>query len=117
MVKSECRVLGDVWVFNLKELEWKSVVVAGSSPSAREMATGTMISPSEMLICGGRGPNGALLDDACLLDVASATWRGGVHHERLLRCAHSAVLFDETLPPSVWLVSLKLIISPELVWT
>lgn len=90
-----CRVLADVWVFNMLTSEWKRLVPGGLSPSAREMAAGVMISSHDFVVMGGRGHGGVLLDDAHLLNLDSdPSWKPVLKHDSLRRCAHTAVAMN-----------------------
>ena len=84
-----CSLFGDTWVFNTVTFEWKRIDVAGVCPSAREMATGTMLDASRMLIFGGRGADASVLHDMIILDMGQVSWRCHTQHA-FARCAHSA---------------------------
>jgi hypothetical protein len=87
-----CSAFGDVWVFNTDSLEWKRVEVGGKAPAPREMACGTMLSPSRLLVFGGRAAGGAILSDSAVLDMESCSWKQAADHAELGRCTQSAVL-------------------------
>lgn len=91
----ECRQLGDVWTFNIRSLEWKRIELAGPAPLPREMATGTMVSPGRMLVLGGRGANGDILNDAAVLALDAGCWQAAAQHAGFGRCCHAAC----KLPP------------------
>lgn len=84
--------LADVWLFDVEEHQWRCLsqeLAAEECPEAREMAAGTMISDAGLLVHGGRGAEGGLLDDICIFDGRVGRWvllqRTGVP-----RCAHTA---------------------------
>eukprot|EP00892_Ulva_mutabilis_P002250 jgi/Ulvmu1/12025/UM083_0038.1 len=85
-------VMDDVWVFNAMTLEWKHVVPQGPPAAAREMAAGSALSEHQFVVTGGRGADGALLDDVVMLDISGdPTWTPVLKHDSIRRCAHSAI--------------------------
>ncbi|KAK9829964.1 hypothetical protein WJX72_008920 [[Myrmecia] bisecta] len=83
-------LLGDVWVFNSLTRQWTHPSIQGTPLSAREMHSGTMVSPSHMVVYGGRRADGQVLSDAAVLNGDAMTWES--HTQSLLaRCAHAAI--------------------------
>lgn len=84
--------LNDVWLFELASGRWhclSSELAEEEHPEAREMAAGTMISEAGLLIHGGRGADGRLLDDICIFDGRAARWVL-IQPTGHARCAHTA---------------------------
>jgi hypothetical protein len=84
--------LNDVWLFELALGQWRclsSELAEEDCPEAREMAAGTMISEAGLLIHGGRGPDGGLLDDIGIFDARAARWVL-IQATGYTRCAHTA---------------------------
>ena len=96
-----CRPFGDVWVFNTDSLEWKRFDIGGAAPAPREMASGTMLDQSRMLIFGGRSASGAVLSDSAVLDMTSMSWKQAKDHVGFGRCTHSAVLLAALQPKNM----------------
>eukprot|EP00887_Chlorella_sp_A99_P001853 scaffold19.g1853.t1 len=84
--------LADVWLFDAADGEWRclsGVLEEEECPAPREMAAGTMISDAGLLVHGGRGADGALLDDLCIFDGRAGRWVL-VQSTGAPRCAHTA---------------------------
>lgn len=90
MATRVCRPLADAWVFNTQNLEWTRINLADAAPAPREMASGTMISASKMLIFGGRAQDGQVLDDAAVLNVENCRWESHARYAGRGRCCHIA---------------------------
>jgi hypothetical protein len=98
-------MFGDVWLCNTVSVEWKRIEVGGSCPLPREMGTGCMISPSQMLIFGGRVTGGQVLSDSAILDLESCSWKSQKQHLGMERCAHAACTVPWKALPQVWTAS------------
>lgn len=50
--------LGDLWLFNTRTGTWVTPMAEGQAPCQREMHSGTVLTDSRMLVCGGRSASG-----------------------------------------------------------
>lgn len=57
--------LGDLWMFNTKTGTWVTPMAEGQAPCQREMHSGTMLTDSRFLICGGRSAAGQVCSSSC----------------------------------------------------
>lgn len=82
--------LSDVWIFNPDQAAWNSPHIAGQQPEPREMASGVMVSDTQLVVFGGRGDDDRMLCDVARFDAAHMTW-DAIEPTPFTRCAHSAV--------------------------
>ncbi|CAL8463049.1 g2583 [Coccomyxa elongata] len=92
--------LGDLWLFNTRTGTWVTPMAEGQAPCQREMHSGTMLTDSRMLVCGGRSASGQVLCDVSIFDGDEMKWTSSIATQFFF-CAHSAVLMPiaiTTLP-------------------
>ena len=51
-------ILSDAWILNPRQQSWSLAKLAGATPPGREMHSAAMVSPTAMLIFGGRAEDG-----------------------------------------------------------
>ncbi|KAK9907332.1 hypothetical protein WJX75_001616 [Coccomyxa subellipsoidea] len=89
--------LGDLWMFNTKTGTWVTPMAEGQAPCQREMHSGTMLTDSRFLICGGRSAAGQVLCDVSIFDGNEMKWTSSIATQYFF-CAHSAVIMPISMP-------------------
>ena len=89
-------VHADVYVFDTETRTWTNAKVSADDgvrvPAPREMHSGIMADDCTMVVYGGRGADGAVLDDAAVLDASDGAkfmWRRR-RRTGHARCAHAS---------------------------
>lgn len=66
--------LSDIWVFNPGQGAWTQPTLSGQAPPAREMHCAVMVTPTCMMVFGGRASDGSILCDAVLFEAGDMKW-------------------------------------------
>ena len=82
--------MADVWIFNVAQGTWSHASPSGEAPPAREMHSGSMVSPTSMMVYGGRAADGRILCDVVILDASKMRWTA-TEPMPFSRCAHTGV--------------------------
>lgn len=98
--------LNDTWIFDLATQSWAEVHTT-NTPAARHRHSAVALDNHRLLIHGGRGRDGRLLDDAHVLDCRTSQWTqialtfGRRHSHKLALLPDSTVLCIGGLDSSV----------------
>lgn len=68
------KIFGDVRILSLSTGYWSEAKCSGALPPARHSHTAVMLLPNLMLLWGGCGEKGAVMNDAYLLNTSTFRW-------------------------------------------